>query len=806
VHSFIERDIFMITFKVLIGIYPDFEITLHSNQKLWNLVQSVNTHLGNKEPRAYKYLDSYFTRLQINDTLEQLGILDEESPTVQIVHPDSKIFKLDDLSKTNIPIAFTQGIEEKETIPSSIALMPQLDSLPENGSKTRVQSSSAIISLLLSALITQVLSFLDPRELAKIATVSICFFGDRKEPSVEPYNVRRISFMPGRNDKLDDLIYQLDIKPIDEHSVPIYVHRIWLQNGLQVTEFEKKIFRLTRNEILAGRLSVKEAVEEINCLISLDSTKVIPPNLRLRKIWFHCLDEMEIFPLNCRSAPLLIFKLLHRPGHLESICQALRKNWTEEELINLKPHQVQGLLAGFTLKEVKSAWFKPIHAEVCRNHGLSTEKVKSLDEQFVLKEFLRKKLRIEIAPTIHDLKSYIIDNYQLNRESQVKRKFALSYSAIFLGSIGVLTAMEKYFSREEWQAFITTNVLATASVYMAGTTPLHYVAKNGYLIDLFIYMESLFKPEEWKNLIKTFLDSTGETPFSIAVNSIAGILYNTESSKYGLIAMRRHFNNSEWRILLLEPFNSGRWAGATPLYVATSLGHQWLYNLIKQSYTNEVFKLSLTKLVEFGEEAGKTPVGIAVINSRKDLLVDMGNYFTVQEFREVLTKPLTLGTEAGKTILQIIATEDSKTLLNRSLISGTMEALMNETASSSMPTIPLYIIPTTSRVKPLIVIADSRFISDLWEKALYCNKWIIANATTITKMPLMQKLCGFENLSTEWKEFIIQHLSPTAIMNDDERESPTKGYGIFDHRIRNNVGASDIPVTTVTTAVNNQPG
>jgi hypothetical protein len=794
----------MITLKVLIGVYPVFEITLHPNQKLWELIQAVNTRLGNKEPRAYKYLNRYFTRLQVNDTLEQLGILNGQSPAVQLVHPDSTIFKLDDLSKINIPAALIQGMEEKETVPSSIVLMPQPNSLPDHGSKTRTESSSAIILSLLPPLIAHVLNFLDPREISKIATISSRFFGGGEDPSVEPYNVRRISFMPGRNDKLDDLIYQLDIKPIDDNSVPIYVHRIWLQNWLQTTEFEKKIFRLTRNEILAGRLSVKEVVEQITYLMSLDSTKIIPPNLELGKIWFHCLDEKEIFPLDYRSAPLLIFRVLHSPRHLEFIHQALRKNWTEEELINLNLHQVQGLLAGFTLKEVQSKWFKPIHAEVCRNHGLSAEKVKGLDEQFVLKELLSKKLRIEIAPTTHDLQPYIAGNYQLDGEkSQVKRKFALSYGAIFLGSIGVLTAMGKYFNREEWQTFITTKVLATASIYMAGTTPLHYVAKNGHLIDLFIYMESLFKPEEWKNLIKTLLDSTGDTPFSIAVSSTGGVLY-TESSKYGLIAMRRYFRNSEWRTLLLEPFNSGRWAGATPLYVAASLGHQWLYNLIKQSYANEVFKLSLNKPVEFGEEAGKNPVGIAAINIRKDLLADMSNYFTVQEFREVLTTPLTLGIEAGKTILQIIAAEDCETLLNRSFRSGTMETLMNETALSSIPSRPLYIISTTSRVKPLIVIADSQFLSHLWKEVLYRNKWIIANATAITKMSLMQKLCGFENLSTEWEEFIIQHLSPKSIMNDDQKEPPTKGYGIFDHRVRAKIGVSDMSVTESATAIYKQ--
>jgi hypothetical protein len=793
IYSFLERDIFMIAFKVLTGIYPVFEITLHSSQKLWELVQAVNTRLGNKEPRAYKYLNRYFTRLQVNDTLEQLGILDGQIPTVQLVHPDSKIFKLDDLSKINIPAVFTPDIEEKEMLPPR-ALMAHPGS----------PSSSSIILPLLPALIAHVLSFLKPREIAKIATVSSRFFGEKKDPSVEPYNIRRISFMPGRNEKLDDLVSQLDIKPIDDNSVPIYIHRILLQNGLQATEFEKKIFRLARNEILAGRLSVKEVVEQITYLMSLDSTKAIPPTLELGKIWFHCLDEREIFPLDYRSAPLLIFKLLQRPGGLESIQQALKKNWTEEEVINLKPYQIQGLLAGFTLKEVKSDWFKPIHAEVCRNHGLPTEKVKRLDEQLVLKELLSKKLRIEIAPTTHDLKPYITGEYQLDEEIQLKRKFALSYSAIFLGSIGVLTAMGKYFNREEWQSFITTKVLATASVYMAGTTPLHYVAKNGYLIDLFIYMETLFKPEEWKNLIKTLLDSTGDTPFSIAVNSTSGVLY-TESSKYGLIAMRRHFKNSEWTKLLLEPFNSGKWAGATPLYVAASLGHPWLYNLIKQSYANEIFKLSLTKPVEFGEEAGKTPVGIAAINSRKDLLIDMRNYFTAQEFREVLATPLTIGKEAGKTILQIIATEDCETLLNRSLRSGAMEALMDETALSSIPSRPLYIVSTTSRVKPLIVIADSPFISDLWQKALYRNKWIIANAIAITKMPFMQELCGFENLSPGWEEFIIQHLSPIAIMNDDQREPPTKGYGVFDHRVSTNVGISDMSVTAFTAAVYKKP-
>ena len=131
--------------------------------------------------------------------------------------------------------------------------------------------------------ISHIFSFLSPEELARMAPVSTSFLSSSNEDDtspeakkISPEDRQVLSFAAERYEELTGLLMEKfkDLTQIQE---------IILLPEKQTTEIQRKLFRAVRGEILAGRISLSQAVEQVKIITQRSFTTLLESSLLLAK-------------------------------------------------------------------------------------------------------------------------------------------------------------------------------------------------------------------------------------------------------------------------------------------------------------------------------------------------------------------------------------------------------------------------------------------------------------------------------------------------------------------------------------------
>lgn len=329
---------------IIDAILPEktIRITLEPHNTLRDVVKAVNDHFGNQNPRIYSTNDvsEQYRREHLDIRLDKLGFIEGEDinllPVEEwILSPETNLSNLD------TPIA--PPTEEKLSPQISQKITPSIE-----------------WSALPSGPLSVVFNFFTLKTLAIcLSVVSKTFLTsanelENEEKEKKPYLIQKISFMPGRNAELDDLINEL------KHMT--YMQCLLLKTGYQQTPVNYQLFLHTRGEILAGRLSLQQTLEQIDILMALDQP-LSRTDLLLEKKWKACLQLKQQQALQLGFTWLDLLSSWMSLEHVKIFDQPAEEGsqWTVENLRGLQDYQVEGLAKGFSLENVKADWFAPIH-------------------------------------------------------------------------------------------------------------------------------------------------------------------------------------------------------------------------------------------------------------------------------------------------------------------------------------------------------------------------------------------------------------------------------------------------------------
>lgn len=146
------------------------------------------------------------------------------------------------------------------------------------------------------------------------------------------------------------------------------LHRILLAPGRERNSAQQRFFLQTRGAILAGKISVNEAVKQISTLSSL-STELFHHPSALAKIWTKSLLSWQQEALKNGYTWMDLCSDWMSRYHVIS----LSSEGAIVNMRNLDAHQIQGMTYGFAREHVLSAWYTPLHTEaIALRNGVST--------------------------------------------------------------------------------------------------------------------------------------------------------------------------------------------------------------------------------------------------------------------------------------------------------------------------------------------------------------------------------------------------------------------------------------------------
>jgi ankyrin repeat protein len=559
------------------------------------------------------------------------------------------------------------------------------------------------LSLLPPELFSYIFGFLNPADLAgNLSLVSKSFLAQANTAEVNPATDtdQVLSFAPGRNAQLNELLINHTNQPLTE------LQYILLQPGHQSTRTQRRLFLQARGEILAGRLSLAEAMRQINELSDLSGGAFLTSELLLAK---RLRAQLEPWQGDALRAGFTFADLCSNWLSREDVQQVQIGQQTAEELRalrTLRAYQRIGLEAGFTLEQVTSVWFTPIHAEATQPpYNLALHVLANttpITPQQVLRRLLDIDDEIEMIPAAW--RALMIAPFG----EGPAQGYTHFYRAASWGRAAVLTAMHEAggFNLQQWQTLITTPL---ADGPRTGYTPLYIAAVQGHAAVLTAMHEAGgFNQEQWRTLITTPLahgDSAEITPLYIAAEKgHAAVLtamheaggFNQEQWRTlittplahgphaegmplyiaamrgraaALTAMHKAggFNQEQWRTLITTPLAHGSHAGYTPLYIAAMRGHAAVLTAMREAggFNQEQWRTLITTPLAHGPRAGNTPLYIAAMRGHAAVLTAMrdAGRFNQQQWRTLINKPLAHGPSAGYTPLYIAAMQGDAAVL-----------------------------------------------------------------------------------------------------------------------------------------------
>jgi hypothetical protein len=515
---------------------------------------------------------------------------------------------------------------------------------PSQGSGI-VAEGKVALSLLPAEALSNIFGFFRPAELARMAPVSkdFLFAANDLEGAAEfkrSVGNDGISFAPGRNEELNRLVEGV----AQSHTDFTDLHRILLQPGHQVTDNQQQLFSCVRGEILAGRLSLLEVVDQIGSLYNL-STDFFSSASPLAKSLG---EQLGLWQRNTLQRGFTFRDLCSHWMSPHHVIQVERGQQTVEQLRGLINDQVVGLANGFTLAHVRSGWFTRLRVEAAQP-PFNAVIVGNASLENVLKDMLRVRAdtvisaelwrSIFLAPPAWSggvpLPPAWIDKTPL-------------YLAASYGHVATLRAMFVFggFTPEGCRAIINKPLMRGD---FAGRTPFYAAASNGGAAAvLALGQAGNCTPQQWRSLIESpLLQGThaGMTPlYAAAINDQAAVIS----------IMRRvgGYTPAAWRVQITAPLLRGA-QGVTPLYAVAKEGRVAALNAMRWAGEMEQeWQKLISKPLEGGSESGRTPFYAAAVHGHIAVIKvmrEIGGY-TAQQWRELIETPLSWGDDYEITI------------------------------------------------------------------------------------------------------------------------------------------------------------
>lgn len=500
-------------------------------------------------------------------------------------------------------------------------------------------------------LLRKVFGFFRPTELARIAPVSKYFLfaaNDLEDTHEFKRSVSNhgISFAPGRNDELNQLVQEV----AQSHTDFTSLHRILLQPGHQATDTQRQLFSYVRGEILAGKLSLKEAIDQIKNLRDL-SAGVLSSELLLAK---RLGGQLEVWQRDALRQGFTFSDLCSRwmsPRHVAHLASGQQQ--TVGQLRGLESYQVVGLWVQFTLAQVRSEWFTPLHVEAAQP-PYQIRIIGPITSENILKHILGISITTIVSPVVWR------DVFSTSQAEHVGAPLSgYEETPLYLtashGCAAILRAMYAVggYSPQGWRNVINRPMLEGD---FAGRTPFYAAASNGGAAAvLALGQAGNCAPPQWRSLIEGPLlhgSHRGMTPlYAAAINNQPAVIN----------VMRRvgGYKPAQWHARITAPLTQGSHMGATPLYMAADKGYVAVLNAMRWavSDTEQEWRELFAKPLEGGPEAGRTPFYAAAVRGHIAVIkfmLEAGGY-TPQQWRELIETPLQGGHVMGVTIFHATA-------------------------------------------------------------------------------------------------------------------------------------------------------
>lgn len=490
--------------------------------------------------------------------------------------------------------------------------------------------------------LANVFDFFRPAELVRMAPVSKHFFSaandlEGTDEFKRSASNRGVSFALGRNEELNRLVEEAALSSTDFTDL----HRVLLQPGHQVTDNQRQLFSYVRSEILAGRLSLQEAIDQIKSLRNL-STDFFSSNLLLAK---RLGEQLKPWQRNALRLGFTFSDLCSRWMSLHHRVQVENRQQTVQQLRDLMGYQVVGLANGFTLDQVRSNWFTPLHAEAAQPpFDVHVIGLTSLDD------ILKRMLDINITTVVAPLGWRDIFSTPESGETETPIYFTASYGHAVM--LRTMRAAGDY-TPVAWRNLI---VRPLTHGPFEGRTPFYAAASNGGAAAvLALGQEGNCTPQQWRSLIEGPLiggTAAGTTPlYAAAINNQSAVI----------TVMRRvgGYKPAQWYARISAPLTQDPHIGATPLYAAASRGHIAVLKAMRWagSDTEQEWQALFAKPLESGPEAGRTSFYAAAVHGHIAVIkfmLEAGGY-TWQQWRELIETPLQGGHVMGVTIFHATA-------------------------------------------------------------------------------------------------------------------------------------------------------
>ncbi|HVV67631.1 MAG TPA: hypothetical protein VHE99_01135 [Gammaproteobacteria bacterium] len=497
--------------------------------------------------------------------------------------------------------------------------------------------------------LSNIFNYFSPSELAHQASVSKNYLRKANEAELKapsPYASQIIDFDPGRNAELDSLIASLASKLSSFHMALLHSDPPGEASLLKTNM--RRVFLQIRGEILAGRISIKDCIEDINELLALEAPEQIIAFLRsdslLAKALLRGLESWKLSLLEAGFSFLDLFATWVSPAHAE----AITKGWTVEELRELNKHQAMGLVAGFSLDQVRADWFAPIHLEA-REYMLAHQiEILNVNVQAILRNILHTLLLREIpegditSAEWRQLFNTTIEETEFNQRTPL-------YIIVSKGHTRLLSLMCDVgeYTADDLRIAVSTPV-------PLGKTPIFAAVLFGRHEMLEMICERCYTPERLRMTIATIADMPNRvSPVFIAATEGYHLVLDT-------IYRRGGYTPKTWReILNAAVVFSPPYTGQTPLYIAADQGHAEVLAKMYQrgGYTPETWRRAINTPLSVGDRQGDTPLYIAIIKNQQqalDVMYQLGNY-TPETWRAMLNTPLPYSPYRWKTPLYIVA-------------------------------------------------------------------------------------------------------------------------------------------------------
>lgn len=573
-------------------------------------------------------------------------------------------------ARLNLPLAESPGPGERHSSPER-----------QDVKEFKTRRPPASLMALTSGPLSAIYSFLDPKELAPLASVSKSFLSAANEMEAQAKEAghRVLSFAPGRNDELTAMVVE-KLRDSKETMQVQQLQRLALQPGYQATPRQRRLFLAIRGEILAGKMSLQEVLDQIQLL----SNKVLTVDQPLARLWLSHLEPWrkqgaESFTLSELYSDWISY------DHVKSSDRAAYFNQDSSRDIDslpaavvrgLQDYQVLGLVGGYTEEAVRADWFTPLHAEAS------------------LRPY---SLQLPEASSEHIFR-LIMD----------------------IGLEGIMT-------EHAWRARFTMPY--TEGVY-AGVTPIFMAAAQGYPAILeAMWQRGHYNVEEWEFLMTevALTEGTwaGRTAFEVSI--IAGRSREVINMMFrSLQVARKDAAAAKWRALIERPISSGPHAGLSLISVLVKQGAFDKLNLLRDlgNYSQEQWRVQITRPLVEGIRAGETAFFHAIATNDRRILESLHETaaYTRQEWRGLFEKPLRLGPSQGMTPLYVALINGHKSVIDkiRSLAAYTQEelrALLEQTPTTgAMQGQPaLYTAASSGNIAALRLIREmGRYTGEEW--------------------------------------------------------------------------------------------